>query len=209
MLALFSQGVASEPGDPGGWDETTTGLVVRGAWAATTGDTASARRLLATVRSRSAPEIAREAFMPALLQAWIAARAGRWQEVVRDLGPAALQGEPRGYAQFQSAPLARWLVAEAYEQLGRPDSAAVWFERAIARPPEGGYDFAHSRMAYSFGHRRLVLLYARMGRLDEAQRHWEIFSTTFARPDPDMAPLVEEARVALAAATGVAKSARR
>ena len=117
--------------------------------------------------------------MPAVLQAWIAARSGRW------------------------------LVAEAYERLGRPDSAAAYFERAIASPPEGGYDFAHSRMASSFGHRRLVLLYACMGRLQEARRHWEIFFEAFARPDMEMAPLVEEARLALAGAGGVATAARR
>ena len=58
MLSLFSQGVAAPPGGPGRWDSTTFGLVTRAAWAAGGGDTASARRLLATVRSRPAPDIA-------------------------------------------------------------------------------------------------------------------------------------------------------
>ena len=100
-------------------------------------------------------------------------------------------------------------MAEAYERLDRPDSAAAYFERAIAPPPLGCSNFPHSRMAFSFGHRRLVLLYARMGRLQEARRHWEVFSATFTRPDPEMAPLVEEARAALASAEAMAKSARR
>jgi hypothetical protein len=64
-------------------------------------------------------------------------------------------------------------------------------------------------MAYSYAHRRLVLVYARMGRLEEARRHWEIFSATFTRPDPEMEPLVEEARAALMSAEAMAKSARR
>ncbi|TMQ68732.1 MAG: tetratricopeptide repeat protein, partial [Candidatus Eisenbacteria bacterium] len=208
-LALFSRGVAAGPGEPGRWDGTTAGLVTRGQWAAAAGDTTLARRLLATVRKRSAPDLARQGFTPALLQAGIAARTGRWQEVLRDLGPAALQGEATGYRLFDSAPLVRWLVAEAYERLDRPDSAAAYFERAIAPPPLGGSNFPHSRMAFSFGHRRLVLLYARMGRLQEARRHWEVFSATFTRPDPEMAPLVEEARAALASAEAMAKSARR
>ena len=103
----------------------------------------------------------------------------------------------------------RWLAAEAYERLGRPDSAAAYFERAIAPPPLSGSTWIHGRMAYSFGHRRLVLLYARMGRLEEARRHWEIFSETFTRPDPEMVPLVDEARAALANAESMARSARR
>ena len=209
MLALFSRGVAAAPGDPGRWDSTTTGLVTRGAWAAAAGDTATARRMMTAFRTRSAPDIARQGFTPAVLEAWIAARAGRWQDVLKDLGPAALQGEPKGYVVFQSAPLTRWLVAEAYEQLGQPDSAAAYFERAIAPPPEGGTDFAHSRIASSFGHRRLAILNARMGRLQAAQRHWRAFSEAFAHPDPEMAPLVAEARAVLAGAEGMAKSARR
>jgi tetratricopeptide (TPR) repeat protein len=178
-------------------------------WAAAAGDTTLARRLLATIRKRSAPDLARQGFTPAVLEAWIAARAGRWQEVVQDLGPAALQGEARGYILIQSAPLVRWLVAEAYEHLDRPDSAVAYFERAVAPVPLGGTDFSQSRMAFAFGHQRLVLLYARMGRAEEARRHWEIFSGTFTRPDPELAPRLAEARAALAGAEGMARSARR
>ena len=133
----------------------------------------------------------------------------RAQETGAQPRPGPAPRRPRGYAQVQSVPLIRWLVAEAYEQLGRPDSAAAYFERAIASPPEGGTDFAQVRMASSFAHRRLVLLYARMGRLEEARRHWVAFSATLTRPDPEMAPLVEEARAALASAEGMAKTARR
>ena len=201
--------MAADPGDPGRWDSTTAALVTRGLWSAAAGDTISSRRLLATVRTRSAADLARQGFGPVLLAGWIAARTGRWQEVVRDLGPAALQGDATGYVLIQSPPMMRWLVAEAYERLGRPDSAAAYFERAIASPPVGGSTIPDSRMAFSFGHRRLVLLYARMGRPQEARRHWEIFSSTFTRPDPEMLPLVEEARTALASAEGMAKSARR
>ena len=209
QLALVTQGMAADPGDPGRWESTTDALVTRGLWSAAAGDTISARRLLSTVRTRSAADLARQGFGPILLEAWIAARTGRWQEVLRDLGPAALQGDATGYVLIQSPPIMRWLVAEAYERLDRPDSAAAYFERAIASPPVGGRNFSDSRMAFSFGHRRLLLLYARMGRVQEARRHWEIFSSTFTHPDPEMVPLVEEARAALASAEAMAKSARR
>src|SRR5262249_1484661 len=157
-----------DPGFPGSWDSTTAGLVVRGAWAAATGDSGLSRRLLVTIRRRSAPDLARQGFFgPQMVEAWLAARTGRWQDGLRLLGSAALQGEAGGYVSVQSAPLVRWLVAEAYERMDRPDSAAAYFERAIAVVPEGGTDFAQTRMASSFAHRRLVLLYARMGRLEE------------------------------------------
>jgi hypothetical protein len=48
-----------------------------------------------------------------------------------------------------------------------------------------------------------------MDRLDEARRHGESFSATFTWLDPEMAPLAEEARAALASAEGKARSARR
>ena len=104
--------------------------------------------------------------------------------------------------------LKRWLVAEAYERLGQPDSAAAYFELAMSPIGNGGA-LCDARIAYSFAHRRLVLLYARMGRLDEARRHWEIFSATFTRPDPEMLPLIEEARAALASAGAMAAGQRR
>jgi len=39
-----------------------------------------------------------------------------------------------------------------------------------------------------------------MGRVDDARRHWKVFSETFMQPDPEVAHLVEEARAALEAA---------
>ena len=209
-LALFSRGAAADPGYPGNWDSTTAGLVAHGAWAAATGDTMLALRLAATIRKRSAPDLARQGFFgPGLVEAWIAARTGNWQEVVRLLGPAAQQGEALGYAQVQSAPLIRWLVAEAYDQVGRPDSAAAYLERAIAPVPEGGTNFVQIRMASSFAHGRLMLLYTRLGRLEAAQQHWQALAATFTHPDPDMKPLLEQARTALASAEAMPKPARR
>lgn len=105
---VYSHGVAADPGFPGNWDSTTAGLLVRGAWAAAAGDSVLSRRLLATIGKRSAPDLARQGFFgPAMVEACLAARANRWQEVLRLLAPAALQGEARGYVLIQSAP-PRW-----------------------------------------------------------------------------------------------------
>jgi tetratricopeptide (TPR) repeat protein len=184
-------------------------VVTQGLWEAAAGDTARARKLIARIRRQSVGEQKRQGSNPILIEAWIAARAGRFAETIRLLGPSARQGDDIGSALSPSnRVLKRWLVAEAYESLGRLDSAAVYF--VLAMSPLGNPEaLRDARMAYSYAHRRLVLVYARMGRLEEARRHWEIFSATFTRPDPEMEPLVEEARAALMSAEAMAKSARR
>lgn len=103
----------------------------------------------------------------------------------------------------------RWLVAQAYESLGRPDSAAAYLELLLSPLGRVDQEYLARGIAFSFAHRRLVLLYARLGRLEDARRHWEIFKETLAHPDPEMRPLIEEARAALTSVEGMARSARR
>jgi hypothetical protein len=54
--------------------------------------------------------------------------------------------------------------------------------------------------AHSYLRQHLIVLLARMGRVDEARRHWAVFRATFTNPDPELAHLVDEARTALEAA---------
>jgi hypothetical protein len=103
----------------------------------------------------------------------------------------------------------RWLAARAFEKLGRADSAAAYVQMMLSPRGRVDQEYFTRGIAFSFAHRQLVLLYARLGRLEDARRHWEIFSATFTHPDPEMKPLVEEARAALASAEGMAKTARR
>jgi hypothetical protein len=42
----------------------------------------------------------------------------------------------------------------------------------------------------TFAHHRLVLLYSKMGRVEDTRRHWEIFEETFTNPDPELVPMV-------------------
>jgi len=209
LLDTVSGRLNGVPEDVASSDTTALALVTQGLWEAAAGDTARARRLLARIRTRSVIEQNRQGSNPVLIEAWLAARARRFGETVRLLGPAALQGDDLGYVLSRSnRVLKRWLVAEAYEGLGRPDSAAAYFELVMSPIGDTGA-LRDARIAYSYAHRRLVLLYARMGRLEEARRHWEIFSATFTRPDPEMLPLIEQARAALASAEEMVKSARR
>lgn len=165
-------------------------------------------RLLADPRSRR-PDYTVHI---ALLEGLSALGSGRSAEGKALLRPLALQTEGPYYAQFVdlgSRQKARWLMADVYEREGTPDSAAICLELLLA--PVGKYrDLTDWRGFYfSFTHQRLVLLYARMGRLDDARRHWKAFAKAFDDPDPELRPLVDEARNALATTEAMAKGTQR
>ena len=99
----------------------------------------------------------------------------------------------------------RWLVAEAHERLGRLDRAAATFKLVLS--PIRMYN-SEDLLGFSspFAHHRFVLLCSKMGRVADARRHWEIFEKTFTNPDPELVPMVEEARRALEEAEAKAAS---
>src|SRR5262249_52398263 len=97
----------------------------------------------------------------------------------------------------------------AFERIGWPDSAASYLERVTSDPVPYFSEAQLRGVIIPFAHRRLVLLYARVGRLDDARRHWRIVSETFRTPDPEIRPLIDAARAALVTAQGIAKSKRR
>ena len=133
----------------------------------------------------------------ALVEARLAVVAGRWDEGVRLLGPLALR------TRWRSPPinqLTRWTIADAYTHLDRPDSAIVYLEDIANWRSYSEEENRLRGLTHSFAHQRLVVLYARMGRLEDARRHWKIFSETFTNPDPEVRHLIDEAREALAEA---------
>jgi hypothetical protein len=94
----------------------------------------------------------------------------------------------------------RWLLADAYEQLGQADSAAATLERVTSEPMPSHWEQYARGIVVPFAHRRLVLLYSRMDRLEDARRHWRIFTEMVRTPDPEIQPLIAEARAALRSA---------
>jgi tetratricopeptide (TPR) repeat protein len=138
-------------------DTTPAGLTLAGLTSALSGDTTSARTRLVRVRRLPPVEQLRLGDGPLLLEASIAARNQRWEEVIRLLGPSAQRGEHDGSSPAQVASVSvRWLIADAYERVGRLDSAQVYYELAIAptRVPFGhlalrglAYPFAQARLA--------------------------------------------------------------
>ncbi len=209
LLAMVGGGSFVAPRQTLDRDTTTTALITRGLWAMVHGDTLAAQRLLRRIGSRPALELSRHGQGPTLLRAWVMGRTGDWEGAVRVLGPAARQGTELGYVTdpIGRVPM-RWLVADAYEHLGKPDSAAEYFELALSPARTLWEERVAMRMASSFAHRRLVMLYARMGRIEDAKRQWQILTATVHTPDPEIRPLIEEARAVLASAEGMAKSTR-
>ena len=170
--------------------------------AATLGDTAGARRLLGRARARPRAELLRQGASPEVIQAMIASRAGRWDEVVRVLEPTARLPIERGFAPFGAGRAwPRWLIADAFERSGRPDSAACYFELLLPEHQPLFYndDPASRRSLVSLAHYRLVRLYARMGRRAAAERHLRELEATLTHPDPSLRRWIPDARAAVAA----------
>jgi tetratricopeptide (TPR) repeat protein len=175
-------------------DTTTWGVVTRGWRAALVRDLPAARRELSGLRRRSPDELRRAGAAADFLEASIAAAEDRWSDVIRLIGPVARRGDDLGYLSLEriGPTLERWLVAEAYDRTGPPDSAAAAFERVLEPPESRGIIYFPV-----YAHQRLVMIYARMGRREDAERHWREFSATFTNPDPEVRHLLDEARTAI------------
>lgn len=179
-------------------DTSAPGLITYGLWAVQAGDTGGARRRLLRVRKLPDAERARLGFGPELLEARLDGRGGHWRDVVRLIGPAAVRGEHDSALLDRVSSLSlRWTVAEAYAQLGKTDSAVAILELLMRPTRMPGNGFALRGFVLPFAHRRSARLDERLGATGDARRHWGIVVATLTRPDPELEPMVKEARHAL------------
>jgi tetratricopeptide (TPR) repeat protein len=206
MLAIVSGGVIPLPADTWARDRSTATLITRGLRAAIAGDQPRARLLWNEARARPRLELARQEAAPPLLEARIDALSGHWEEAARILQPIASQPvEPGTGAYPVGMSAVRWFLADVLEKLGHADSAAVYLEKIVS-DPSPSFQEGHLRgIAWPLANRRLVVLYARMGRIEDARRHWNLFRETFTQPDSELNLLVEDARMALAKAEQAAR----
>jgi tetratricopeptide (TPR) repeat protein len=145
-----------------------------------------------------------------MTRGWLEVRRRRWPEAARALAPIARQGRYGGvdFVEQMRQP-SRWLAADAFEQLGEPDSAAFYLGLMLQPPTNPVAVWTDMGLSDPFVLRRLVLLEARRGNVVEARRHWDRLAASVTAPDQEMTPLLDEARAVLVNAEGMRASTGR
>jgi tetratricopeptide (TPR) repeat protein len=169
-LLLLAAAAGRAPGRVPSWllaDTTAGGLLSGGLWAAIARDTATAEKRLRILQQRSETQQRRLGPGLTLLRAYTLAAEGRWNQVAEHLRAAALTGEPDGGDLDQVSSMAlRWLMAEAYERTGKPDSAEAMYELVLDPTRTPFSHLALRGLVHSFASRRLALLQRAGGRPD-------------------------------------------
>jgi tetratricopeptide (TPR) repeat protein len=161
-------------------DTSTSAWIVRGIAAAADADVQAAARCRAAIESKRLAEQRRYAVDTALLKGWTDFAEGHWDEVTSDLG-GATTGGPGPW--FTGRPAIRWLVARAHEQAGRREEAVLAYE-LVLDPTRLHHDaWPWRALLGPFAHQRLAILYAQMGRQDDARRHLEALEQAWKNPD--------------------------
>ena len=191
-LSVLSDGFVPLPAGPAERDTSLTALLNRGLLAAVRRDAVVARRCLEALHRRPRRDLAFELGAVPLIEARVAAMEGRPGEAVRLLRPF---DRIRYQRQGVSLIWAHWWLADAFEQMGQPDSAAWYLERLERTPSTGG---AGHYGAYV--HRRLALLDAKLGRVADAERNLAVTERLWDQPDPAIRRMLDEARTAVRAA---------
>jgi hypothetical protein len=180
---------------PAGCERDTSGtaLISNAYIAAAAGDSVTARRLVVLLRATASGRYGAYGNTPEFLEAVVAARAGRWPDVVRLVAEPARLGRDRGNDRIDriGPQHERWLVAYAYEQMQMPDSAAAFYRKLL------GSDWGGAPMLWSLAHARLAVLAASAGRAGEAAHHLAVLERECTRPDAFAQRQLDQARAAV------------
>jgi tetratricopeptide (TPR) repeat protein len=167
--------------------------------AAESGDSIAARRAVASW-PESVEAVSRRA-LGDQVEARLDEHNGHWDRAVSRLRANALGGVRAipNLERILRTP-SRWLMADAFTRLGQPDSAAVYLNLLLEPPAYEPPTLMTRGLLEPFVRFRLVRLYAQMGRLDDAQRQWDIVSATCTRPDPEVLTMLDDTRAILSTA---------
>ena len=177
--------------------------VVHGVRSAILGDTLEARRVaarMAVIRDSATSDLFEQAFQPmfVLIDAGIAARRGDWAEVTRLLEPSAERLGEIGYGYNTDRFLVRWVLAEAYIELGQRDSGIRQLDALLQERSFEPFNV----LVFAPAHFRLARVRGESGDNERALEHYDTFLDAFIDPDPDYEWMVEEARAAVSAQRG-------
>jgi len=176
------------------YDTTATASVWRLVWAAESNRLDLVDSLLVVVNALDRPTRRRYRQAIPYARACILAHSGNWKGAAEELRTIAssASAEPVGFLAVD------WLLGVALAQLRDLPSAVAQFERV-----QSGercwtwWDWLRRPIYRPYALQKLVLLYSRMGREDDARRCWEALRTTMTDPDPELQPMLEEARASL------------
>ena len=186
-------------------------LLIRGLNAVHRGDLSLARKMALQVSQRSADARAVLGRLPELLKARIALAEGRWSEVVRVLArPAHHAYEEAEVAVPATQVEMRVVVAETFDHIGKPDSAATYYASALDPRLERvwGQIFVRA-LVHPLVLQRLVMAELHSGQVANARRDFDYLVKSCDQPDAEMSKLIVEARSALISSEAAAHSARR
>jgi tetratricopeptide (TPR) repeat protein len=105
----------------------------------------------------------------------------------------------------ECAPCLPFNLARAFDAAGKPDSAAVMFERYLSTPYWLKIDAEMDPVRLPAIHERLGQLYESMGNTEKAIEHFRAFIELWKNADPELQPRVADARKRLARLTPVEK----
>jgi eukaryotic-like serine/threonine-protein kinase len=193
-------------------DASPPSLVWNALLASASGDTTRAQHVLRQIQAL--PELDRT-FLGAwteYVSASLAGSEGRWDETIATLGPYARTGLELRNPTWRMPPIGgtalRWTVADAFEHAGKPDSAAAYFELALATRGAMWVERVRIRTYAPYIHRRLALLYARMGRTEEAERNGQAYFAAMTQPDPELRADIDDLKRVLATSRAMGRPAR-
>ena len=152
--------------------------------AASTGDASLARASLAGFDRDLAAITTDASLIRPVVAARVALTEERWQDAIE-----LLHAAQRGGAFLPVEILPE--IGSAYDHLGRTDSAAHYYEQALAAPDPVGWASARSAVPT---HRRLGELYEGAGQPRKAIEHYARFVERWKDADPELQVQVEEVR---------------
>jgi tetratricopeptide (TPR) repeat protein len=122
------------------------------------------------------------------IRAHVAAAGGRTREALADLDRA---GWEAAASVFVAEAYDRYFRGELLQRAGRDDEALGWFHSIAER---AAYELVYLAPA----HLRQAEIYDRRGNRTQAAQHYKRFIELWREADPELQPVVDEARTKLA-----------